>query len=129
MIVGIDLGTTNSLVAIWEENESKLIPNAQGNYLTPSIVSLDATGNVVVGNSAVDQMDAHQQLSLASFKRYMGTNKILHIFDVKGEMRAEVARVIQDFNRILDTQELHTIAQARERVIDFVASFKSVFVE
>ena len=41
MIIGIDLGTTNSLIAVWEEGGPKLIPNAQGNFLTPSVVSLD----------------------------------------------------------------------------------------
>lgn len=73
MIVGIDLGTTNSLIAVWEEGGAKLIPNAQGHLLTPSVVSLDDKGNVVVGRHASEQH------SLASFKRYMGTNKILHL--------------------------------------------------
>ncbi len=79
MIVGIDLGTTNSLIAVWEEGKPKLIPNAQGKTLTPSVVSLDSAGNIVVGKAAIDQLDAHNQLSLANFKRYMGTNKILHL--------------------------------------------------
>ena len=56
MIVGIDLGTTNSLIAIWEANRPKLIPNAQGKFLTPSIVSLDSAGNIVVGKPAIEQL-------------------------------------------------------------------------
>jgi molecular chaperone HscC len=79
MIIGIDLGTTNSLIAVWEEGGPKLIPNTQGKFLTPSVVSLDSSGHVVVGKPAVEQLDAHNQLSLANFKRYMGTNKILHL--------------------------------------------------
>lgn len=73
MIVGIDLGTTNSLIAVWEGDGPKLIPNAQGKFLTPSVVSLDATGNVVVGKPAIDQP------AIASFKRYMGTNKVFRL--------------------------------------------------
>lgn len=79
MIVGIDLGTTNSLIAVWEKEGPKIIPNLQGKNLTPSIVSLDSTGNIIVGKPVIEQLDAHHQLSLASFKRYMGTNKILHL--------------------------------------------------
>lgn len=79
MIVGIDLGTTNSLIAVFEDNGPKLIPNSQGSFLTPSVISLDSNGNVVVGKPAIDQLNEHKQISLASFKRYMGTNKTLHL--------------------------------------------------
>lgn len=79
MIVGIDLGTTNSLIAVWEGDGPKLIPNAQGNFLTPSIVSLDSSGHVIVGKPAVEQLEAHKQLSIASFKRSMGTNKVFQL--------------------------------------------------
>lgn len=72
MIVGIDLGTTNSLIAVWEGGKPKLIPNAQGTFLTPSIVSLDLSGNIVVGKQQAVPF-------LANFKRYMGTNKVLHL--------------------------------------------------
>ena len=43
-IIGIDLGTTNSLVAVWQDGESRLIPNAFGEYLTPSVVSIEEDG-------------------------------------------------------------------------------------
>ncbi len=113
MIVGIDLGTTNSLVAIWEENGAKLIPNAQGTYLTPSVVSLDSAGNVVVGKSAVDQLDAHQQLSLASFKRYMGTNKILklgnHSFRPEELSALIIKNLIRDAETYLNTKVTEAI--------------------
>ncbi len=49
MIVGIDLGTTNSLVAAWHSGESQIIPNALGEALTPSVVSIDDNGEVLWG--------------------------------------------------------------------------------
>ena len=48
-IIGIDLGTTNSLAAVWRNGKSELIPNAAGEYLTPSVVSIDDDGSVLVG--------------------------------------------------------------------------------
>ena len=45
-IIGIDLGTTNSLAAVWQDGESCLIPNSLGEYLTPSVVSIDEEGTV-----------------------------------------------------------------------------------
>ena len=48
MIIGIDLGTTNSLAAIWRDGRPQLIPNSLGEYLTPSVVSLDDDGTVLV---------------------------------------------------------------------------------
>ena len=73
MIVGIDLGTTNSLVGIWADGAAKLIPNALGELLTPSAVSLDRDGSVVVGRAALDRTVSHAELSAASFKRFMGS--------------------------------------------------------
>ena len=49
MIVGIDLGTTNSLVSVWKDGRAQLIPNGLGEFLTPSCVSLDGDGSVLVG--------------------------------------------------------------------------------
>ena len=49
MIVGIDLGTTNSLVGVYQDGQVKLIPNAFGEYLTPSVVALDDNDQIIVG--------------------------------------------------------------------------------
>ncbi|MDB5848317.1 MAG: molecular chaperone HscC, partial [Rhodoferax sp.] len=87
MIVGIDLGTTNSLVAIWREGASVLIPNALGDSLTPSCVSLDDDGSVLVGQAAKERLQTHPHLSAAVFKRYMGSNKTLWLG--KREFRME----------------------------------------
>lgn len=75
MIVGIDLGTTNSLIAIWEEGAPKLIPNALGEVLTPSCVSLDEDGTLLVGKAARERLQSHPQLSASVFKRHMGSDR------------------------------------------------------
>jgi len=77
MIVGIDLGTTNSLVAVWRDGRAELIPNALGQVLTPSCVSLDEDGRVLVGLAARDRLLTSPRRSAAAFKRYMGTEKRL----------------------------------------------------
>ena len=73
-IIGIDLGTTNSLVAVWENGQSVLIPNAWGEVLTPSAVSFDADGTVYVGRIAKERKMTHPEITFTSFKRFMGTS-------------------------------------------------------
>ena len=72
-IVGIDLGTTNSLIGVWEDGQSKLIENSLGKVLTPSVVGLDDTGELLVGEAARDRLITHPELSVAAFKRWMGS--------------------------------------------------------
>lgn len=79
MIVGIDLGTTNSLLAVWQEGKARLIPNGLGEVLTPSCVSLDGDGTVLVGRAARERLQTHPEHSAAVFKRYMGSNKTLRL--------------------------------------------------
>lgn len=74
MIVGIDLGTTNSLVAVWRGSAPELVANALGNLLTPSVVGLDDEGRVITGELARERLQTHPQLTAALFKRYMGSN-------------------------------------------------------
>ncbi|MGF3145684.1 Hsp70 family protein, partial [Cronobacter sakazakii] len=73
MIVGIDLGTTNSLAAVWQEGHPRLIANALGECLTPSVVGLDDEGRVLVGKAARERLHTHPHLTTALFKRHMGT--------------------------------------------------------
>jgi len=76
MIIGIDLGTTNSLVSVWRNGQVELIPNALGQTLTPSVVGLDDDGHVLVGHAARDRLITHPQQTAANFKRYMGSNRL-----------------------------------------------------
>ena len=72
MIIGIDLGTTHSLVSVWRDGV-ELVPNALGAVLTPSVVSLDDNGDVLVGAAARERLTTHPERTAAAFKRYMGT--------------------------------------------------------
>ncbi|CAM3915216.1 molecular chaperone HscC [Mesobacillus zeae] len=73
--IGIDLGTSNSLVAYWSEEGPKIIPNVLGNHLTPSIISVDDNGEILIGDIAKERLITHPSLTVSAFKRHMGTRK------------------------------------------------------
>lgn len=75
MIIGIDLGTTHSLAAIWRNGLSELVPNSLGFVLTPSVVGLDKDGSILVGQAAKERLQSHPELTVSAFKRTMGTAK------------------------------------------------------
>ena len=72
--IGIDLGTTNCLAAVWQNGESVLIPDSSGEYLTSSFVSVDGD-QIYVGKTAKERMIAHPDQTASVFKRYMGTDR------------------------------------------------------
>lgn len=72
--VGIDLGTTNSAIGVWQDGAARLIPNALGEVLTPSAVCVRADGTMLVGQAALDRMAIPGDAVATSFKRYMGTD-------------------------------------------------------
>lgn len=74
-IIGIDLGTTNSLVSVWRNGRCELIPNSFGEFLTPSVVGFDDEGNVIIGKIAKQRLVSHPDLTAASFKCFMGTKQ------------------------------------------------------
>lgn len=75
MIVGIDLGTTNSLISVWQDGEIVLIPNALDEVLTPSAVSINDDGHVLVGRAARDIWLTHPERGAVAFKRHMGSQR------------------------------------------------------
>lgn len=77
--IGIDLGTSNSLVAIWTEDGPRTLPNALGEALTPSAVSVSDNGEVLVGRAAIDRLVTHPDRSAASFKRAMGSTRLFKL--------------------------------------------------
>src|SRR5688572_19280106 len=79
MLVGIDLGTTNSLIGALVEDKPRLVPNAFGELLTPSVVGLDDSGTLLVGAAAKERLISHPHLTAASFKRYMGTQQEMQL--------------------------------------------------
>jgi molecular chaperone HscC len=76
MIIGIDLGTTNSTVSVWQDGRAVLIPNALGDLLTPSAVSIDDAGALLVGLAARERQSTHPERTATAFKRYMGTRHV-----------------------------------------------------
>lgn len=78
-LLGIDLGTTNSLIAIWREGRAELIPNALGEVLTPSVVSLDEDDTILVGAAARARLTTHPERSAAAFKRFMGSDRQIRL--------------------------------------------------
>lgn len=74
LAIGIDLGTTNSLIAVWQDGAAQLIPNKFGQYLTPSIISLDDNNQILVGKPAASRKTSHPDKTAALFKRAMGSN-------------------------------------------------------
>ena len=78
-IIGIDLGTTNSCVAVMEGGEAVVIPNAEGNRTTPSVVAFSKNGERLVGQIAKRQAVTNPDNTVISIKRHMGTDKKVKI--------------------------------------------------
>ena len=75
MIIGIDLGTTNSLAAYFTEDGPRIIPNRLGRHLTPSVVSVDENDQVFVGETAKERGFLYPQMTASVFKRDMGSDR------------------------------------------------------
>ena len=74
-IIGIDLGTTNSLCAIFENGGPRLVPNAYGEFLTPSVVGITESGELLVGAAAKELRVTQPDRCASCFKRFMGSNE------------------------------------------------------
>ena len=120
MIVGIDLGTTHSLIGIYEGNAPRLFPNAVGELLTPSVVSLGDDGGVLVGQGARDRLITHPGASVAAFKRWMGTNRCTRLG--KREFRPEELSALVLRSLVADA-EAALGEKVREAVISVPAYF------
>src|SRR5438552_11312240 len=91
--VGIDLGTTNSVVAVMEGGEPRVIPNAEGSHLTPSVVGFTKSGERLVGAAAKRQAILNPDRTVASIKRQMGTSHRVTI-DGKSYSPEEISAMI-----------------------------------
>ena len=92
-IIGIDLGTTNSCVAVYEGGEPTVIPNPEGARTTPSVVAFTKTGERIVGQVAKRQSITNPDRTIISIKRDMGTDKKVNI-DGKGYTPQEISAMI-----------------------------------
>ncbi len=99
MIIGIDLGTTNSLVAYFTEDGPEIIPNRLGKHLTPSVVSIDEEEQIYVGELAAERMLLYPEGAASVFKRDMGSKKqfkLLHKTFLAEELSALVLRALKE---------------------------------
>ncbi|MDU5081587.1 molecular chaperone HscC [uncultured Tissierella sp.] len=79
MIIGIDLGTTNSSVSYFTEDGAKIIPNRLGKSLTPSVISIDENSNIYVGETALERSAIYYDSTAQVFKRDMGSQKVFKL--------------------------------------------------
>ncbi|MDE7273606.1 MAG: Hsp70 family protein [Lachnospiraceae bacterium] len=104
-IIGIDLGTTNSLACIYRDGRAELIPNELGDYKTSSAVSVLEDGTVLIGAAAKERLVSHPESTAASFKIWMGTKKIITLSNRRfqpEELSALVLRqLMEDAGRYL----------------------------
>ena len=98
-IIGIDLGTTNSCVAVMEGGEPVIIPNAEGGRTTPSVVGFSKTGERMVGSLAKRQAVTNHDCTVTSIKRQMGTNYRLNIDGHKYTPQEISAMILQKLKR------------------------------
>ncbi len=90
-IIGIDLGTTNSVVAVMEGGEVKVIANQEGSYLTPSVVAFTPKGETLVGDPAKRQAVTNPKNTVYSIKRFMGRRHD----EVRGEEKMVPYEVVE----------------------------------
>ena len=110
--VGIDLGTTNSVVSVLEAGEPVVIPNAEGNRTTPSVVGFSKSGEVLVGEVAKRQAITNPDRTIRSVKRQMGTNWKIDIDGKRFTAQEISARILQKLKRDAESYLGDTVSQA-----------------
>src|SRR5579862_7884342 len=110
--VGIDLGTTNSVVAVLEAGEPSVIPNAEGARTTPSVVAFSKTGEVLVGEVAKRQAITNPDRTIRSVKRHMGTDWTVDIDGKKYAAQEISARILGKLKRDAESYLGETVNQA-----------------
>jgi molecular chaperone DnaK len=110
--VGIDLGTTNSVVSVLEAGEPTVIPNAEGGRTTPSVVGFSKTGEVLVGEVAKRQAITNPDRTIRSVKRHMGTNWSITIDKKKYKAQEISARILQKLKRDAEAYLGDTVTEA-----------------
>jgi molecular chaperone DnaK len=111
-VIGIDLGTTNSCVAVMEGGEPVVIPNAEGNRTTPSVVAFSKTGERLVGQVAKRQSITNPERTVISIKRDMGTDRKIKIDDKTHTPQEISAMVLQKLKADAEAYLGETITQA-----------------
>jgi molecular chaperone HscC len=111
-VVGIDLGTTYSLVSVLRDGEPVILPNAIGEHLTPSAVSVDSDGTWLVGAAARARAVTHPEQTILAFKRDMGTDRT---FSIGGTTKTPIdlsALVLAELKRDAEAALGHPVEEA-----------------
>ena len=111
-VIGIDLGTTNSCMAVLEGGEPTVVPNSEGGRTTPSIVAFSKTGEILVGEVAKRQAITNPERTITSIKRKMGTNEKIKIDDKDYTPQEISAKILQKLKRDAEAYLGETITQA-----------------
>jgi molecular chaperone DnaK len=110
--VGIDLGTTNSVVSVLEAGEPTVIANAEGGRTTPSVVAFSKTGEVLVGEVAKRQAITNPDRTIRSVKRHMGTSWSITVDKKKYKAQEISARILQKLKRDAEAYLGDTVTEA-----------------
>src|ERR671933_592829 len=110
--VGIDLGTTNSVVSVLDAGEPTVIPNAEGSRTTPSVVGFSKSGEVLVGEVAKRQAITNPDRTIRSVKRHMGTSWTISIDNKKYRPQVISARILQKLKRDAESYLGESVNQA-----------------
>ncbi|MCH4167507.1 MAG: Hsp70 family protein, partial [Megasphaera sp.] len=119
-VIGIDLGTTNSVVAVMEGGEPTVITNTEGSRLTPSVVGFSKTGERLVGQLAKRQAVSNPDNTIASIKRHMGENYTVDVNDKKYTPQEISAMVLQ---KLKEDAEAYLGEKVTQAVITVPAYF------
>ena len=111
-IIGIDLGTTNSCVAVMEGGEPVVIANAEGNRTTPSVVAFSKTGERMVGQIAKRQAVTNADRTISSIKRHMGTDYRVTIDSKKYTPQEISAMILQKLKADAEAYLGQTVTEA-----------------
>ena len=111
-VIGIDLGTTNSCVAVMEGGEAVVIPNAEGNRTTPSVVAFSKTGERMVGQVAKRQAITNPERTISSIKREMGTDHRVTIDDKSYTPQEISAMILQKLKADAEAYLGQTVTEA-----------------
>ncbi len=121
MIVGIDLGTTNSLVSVWTDKGVRLIPNEFGEYLTPSVVSFIDKKEVLVGKTAKERLITNPESTVREFKRMMGRDTCYKIPGVGSFTPIDLSSVV--IKKLVSDAEKYAGEKVDSAVISVPAYF------
>ena len=111
-VIGIDLGTTNSCVAVMEGGEAVIIPNAEGGRTTPSIIAFSKTGERLIGEPAKHQIVTNHERTISSIKREMGSDYRANIDGKKYSPQELSAMILQKLKTDAESYLGETVSDA-----------------